>query len=136
MQTALQALFFAPIADDLAEVERRVQATVETRAPRIAEVTAYVLGSGGKRVRPALLLLAHRLCGGENREAALELAQVAEYMHVATLIHDDIVDNAATRRGRPSANVTWGPAVSVLAGDRPLDRHGGGRDRDFRVARW
>ncbi|MGH7362641.1 MAG: polyprenyl synthetase family protein [Candidatus Methylomirabilales bacterium] len=117
MQTALQALLFAPIADDLAEVERRVQTTVRTRAPRIAEVAAYVLGSGGKRVRPALLLLAHRLCGGENREAALELAQVAEYMHVATLIHDDIVDNAATRRGRPSANVTWGPAVSVLAGD-------------------
>ncbi|MEK7853508.1 MAG: polyprenyl synthetase family protein [candidate division NC10 bacterium] len=117
MQTALQALFFAPIADDLAEVERRVQATVQTRAPRIAEVTAYVLGSGGKRVRPALLLLAHRLCGGRNGAAALELAAVAEYMHVATLIHDDIVDNAATRRGRPSANVTWGPAVSVLAGD-------------------
>jgi octaprenyl-diphosphate synthase len=68
-------------------------------------------------VRPALLLLAHRLCGGKDREAALELAQVAEYMHVATLIHDDIVDNAAMRRGRPSANVTWGPAVSVLAGD-------------------
>ncbi|MGH7408963.1 MAG: octaprenyl diphosphate synthase, partial [Candidatus Methylomirabilales bacterium] len=63
MQTALQALLFAPIADDLAEVERRVQATVQTRAPRIAEVATYVLGSGGKRVRPALLLLAHRLCG-------------------------------------------------------------------------
>ncbi len=117
MQTALQALLFAPIADDLAEVERRVRATVRTRAPRIAEVAAYMLGSGGKRVRPALLLLAHRLCGGRNGAAALELAQVAEYMHVATLIHDDIVDNAATRRGRPSANVTWGPAVSVLAGD-------------------
>lgn len=117
MQTALQALLFAPVAGDLAEVERRVQATVRTRAPRIAEVTAYVLGSGGKRVRPALLLLAHRLCGGTDRAAALELAQVAEYMHAATLIHDDIVDNAAKRRGRPSANVTWGPAVSVLAGD-------------------
>lgn len=117
MQTALQTLLFAPIADDLAEVERRVQTTVRTRAPRIAEVVAYVLGSGGKRVRPALLLLAHRLCGGRNRAAALELAQVAEYMHVATLIHDDIVDNAAKRRGRPSANVTWGPAASVLAGD-------------------
>jgi octaprenyl-diphosphate synthase len=117
VQKSLQALLFAPIAEDLAEVERRVRATVQTRAPRIAEVAGYVLGSGGKRVRPALLLLAHRLCGGKDREAALELAQVAEYMHVATLIHDDIVDNAAMRRGRPSANVTWGPAVSVLAGD-------------------
>jgi len=117
VQTALQVLLFAPIAEDLAEVERRVRATVQTRAPRIAEVAAYVLGSGGKRVRPALLLLAHRLCGGTDREAALELAAVAEYMHVATLIHDDIVDNAAMRRGRPSANITWGPAVSVLAGD-------------------
>ncbi|MBI2080131.1 MAG: polyprenyl synthetase family protein [candidate division NC10 bacterium] len=117
MPRALQALLFAPVAADLAEVERRLQRAVETRAPRIAEVAAYVLGSGGKRVRPALLLLAHRLCGGTDREAALELAQVAEYMHVATLIHDDIVDNAAKRRGRPSANVTWGSAASVLAGD-------------------
>jgi octaprenyl-diphosphate synthase len=117
MPRALQALLFAPVAEDLAEVERRLQRTVETRAPRIAEVAAYVLGSGGKRVRPALLLLAHRLCGGTDREAVLELAQVAEYMHVATLIHDDIVDNAAKRRGRPSANVTWGSAASVLAGD-------------------
>lgn len=117
MPRALQALLFAPVAEDLAEVERRLQRTVETRAPRIAEVAAHVLGSGGKRVRPALLLLAHRLCGGTDRKAVLELAQVAEYMHVATLIHDDIVDNAAKRRGRPSANVTWGSAASVLAGD-------------------
>ena len=96
MQTALQALLFAPIADDLAEVERRVQTTVRTRAPRIAEVAAYVLGSGGK-----------------NREAALELAQVAEYMHVATLIHDDIVDNAATRREPDGAFAGVGAADPV-----------------------
>ena len=110
-------LVFAPVAKELAEVERRIQARISSRADLISEVTTYVLGSGGKRVRPALLLLSTRVCECEGGERAVDLAVVAEFMHVATLIHDDIIDNAQKRRGQPSAHARWGPHVSVLAGD-------------------
>jgi octaprenyl-diphosphate synthase len=113
----LRELVFAPVAEKLAEVERRIQARISSRADLISEVTTYALGSGGKRVRPALLLLCARMCGYDGGERDVDLAVVAEFMHVATLIHDDIIDNAQKRRGRPSAHARWGPHVSVLAGD-------------------
>ncbi len=131
----LRELVFAPVADELAEVERRIQAKIASRADLISEVTAYVLGSGGKRVRPALLLLSARVCEHDPGERGIDLAAVAEFMHVATLIHDDIIDNAQKRRGRPSANAKWGAHVSVLAGDflysHSIQRLV--RDGDFRI---
>ncbi len=131
----LRELVFAPVAAELAEVERKIQARVSSRADLISEVTTYVLGSGGKRVRPALLLLSARVCAHDPGERGVDLAVVAEFMHVATLIHDDIIDNAQKRRGRPSANARWGPHVSVLAGDF-LYSHSIQRlvsDGDFRI---
>ncbi|MFB3075306.1 MAG: polyprenyl synthetase family protein [Candidatus Methylomirabilales bacterium] len=131
----LRELVFAPVAKELEEVERRIQTRVLSRADLISEVTTYVLGSGGKRVRPALLLLSARMCGYNAGERDVDLAVVAEYMHVATLIHDDIIDNAQKRRGQPSANARWGPHVSVLAGDF-LYSHSIQRlvsDGDFRI---
>jgi octaprenyl-diphosphate synthase len=75
-----------------------------------------LLGGGGKRMRPALLLIANRYAG-RRREGSIRLAAVVELLHSATLIHDDVIDSADTRRGRPSANSRWGNHRSVLAGD-------------------
>ena len=88
----------------------------DTAYPAVSEITAYLLGGGGKRLRPALLLLSNAYAG-ENRPGAIRLAAVVELLHSATLIHDDVIDSADTRRGRPSANSRWGNHRSVLAGD-------------------
>jgi octaprenyl-diphosphate synthase len=85
-------------------------------APRIPEVTAHLVEAGGKRLRPLLTLAAARLCGyaGEDH---LKLAATVEFIHTATLLHDDVVDESARRRGRPTANLLWDNKSSVLVGD-------------------
>jgi len=82
----------------------------------VGEITSYLLGGGGKRLRPALLLLSNGYAGPVG-PGAIRLAAVVELLHSATLIHDDVIDSADTRRGRPSANSRWGNHRSVLAGD-------------------
>ncbi len=82
----------------------------------MAEITDYLLGGGGKRLRPALLLLSAGYCHSRG-PSAIRLGAVVELIHSATLIHDDVIDGADTRRGRPSANSRWGNHMSVLAGD-------------------
>jgi len=82
----------------------------------VAEISSYLLGGGGKRLRPALLLLAARACDYRG-PSSIRLGAVVELIHSATLIHDDVIDGADTRRGRPSANSRWGNHMSVLAGD-------------------
>ena len=82
----------------------------------ITEIGQYLRDSGGKRLRPALVLLACKLCGYEG-PAAIRLGTVVELIHTATLVHDDVIDEADTRRGRPSTNFRWGDHTSVLAGD-------------------
>ncbi len=84
--------------------------------PLLAEVLEYGLFNGGKRIRPLLCILAARLCGARGREMYL-LAAAFEYLHAATLIHDDVIDNAATRRGRESVGRRFGMAAAILAGD-------------------
>src|SRR5574341_2193971 len=108
---------FSVIAADLTAVDDRLHEPVDQSGALLQAVATYALASGGKRIRPALLLLAARACGADQRERAVTLASVAEMMHAATLIHDDIVDHSAMRRGRPSANARWGADVSVLVGD-------------------
>lgn len=108
---------FSVIAAELSAVEDRLQGPVEQSGALLQAVATYALASGGKRIRPALLLLAARASGSDQRDRAVTLAAVAEMMHAATLIHDDIVDHSAMRRGRPSANARWGSDVSVLVGD-------------------
>jgi octaprenyl-diphosphate synthase len=85
-------------------------------APRIPEVTAHLVGAGGKRLRPLLTLAAARMCGysGENH---IRLAATVEFIHTATLLHDDVVDESKRRRGRPTANLLWDNKSSVLVGD-------------------
>ena len=108
---------FAVVAEDLLRVEECLQAPATDGGALLQAVARHAVGSGGKRIRPALLLLAARACGGGQQERCLTLASAAETMHAASLVHDDIVDRAATRRGQPSAMAQWGPDVSVLVGD-------------------
>ena len=104
------------VEEDLARVEEVFQAQARSDVRLVGEIGRYVQEGGGKRVRPALLLLASRLCGFRG-ERAITLASTVEFIHTASLLHDDIIDEATTRRGRPSVNSRWGNDISVLLGD-------------------
>lgn len=106
----------ALIGEDLKNVERQFKKDLESNVPLIRKVGEYVLSSGGKRVRPALLLMAAKLLGYSG-ERHVPLASVVEFIHTATLLHDDVVDSANMRRGLASANTLWGNEASVLVGD-------------------
>jgi octaprenyl-diphosphate synthase len=105
------------IAAELQAVEERLLEPVEESGHLLSVVAGYSLASGGKRIRPALLLLAARTCGADQPDRLATLASVVEIMHASSLIHDDIVDHSEMRRGRPSAKARWGSDVSVLVGD-------------------
>lgn len=90
-------------------------------APRIPEVTAHLVGAGGKRLRPMLTLAAARMCGYDG-PYHIHLAATVEFIHTATLLHDDVVDESAQRRGRPTANLLWDNKSSVLVGDYLFSR--------------
>lgn len=104
------------VDSDLKRVEECLKTRVRSAVPIVEDVNRYLHNSGGKRLRPALLLLSSKLCEYEA-EAAIQLAVVVELIHVATLVHDDIIDDATVRRGRPSVNAKWGNQVTVLMGD-------------------
>lgn len=110
---------FELVREDLVRVEQELSLQSAAAFQPVSEITSYLLGGGGKRLRPALLLLCHGYANGQNdsRCNAVKLAAVVELLHSATLIHDDVIDSADTRRGRPSANSRWGNHRSVLAGD-------------------
>lgn len=107
---------FDLVRDDLASVEQELARQGELAAEPIGEMARYLLGGGGKRLRPALLLLSAGYAGYSG-PSAIKLGASVELIHTATLIHDDVIDGADTRRGRPSANSRWGNHRSVLAGD-------------------
>ncbi|PLX96223.1 MAG: octaprenyl diphosphate synthase [Desulfuromonas sp.] len=104
------------LQEDMDRVEARFQEHLSSDVPLINQVGQYVLSSGGKRFRPMLLLLAAKLCEYEGQHH-VELAGVVEFIHTATLLHDDVVDSAELRRGNRSANTVWGNQTSVLVGD-------------------
>ena len=107
---------FDLVRADLQKVEEEFcQQSISSVQP-ITEIGQYLRGSGGKRLRPALVLLSSKLCGFEGH-AAIRLGTVVELIHTATLVHDDVIDEAELRRGRPSTNSRWGNYLSVLAGD-------------------
>ena len=108
---------FELVRDDLALVEREIAAQNAAAIEPVSEISSYLREGGGKRLRPALLLLAAG-ASGYRGPSAIRLGAVVELIHNATLIHDDVIDGANTRRGRPSANARWGNHMSVLAGDR------------------
>ena len=107
---------FDLLRDDLVAIEQELGRDAASSVSTITEIAEYLREGGGKRIRPSLLLLsAHML--GYSGQGAVRLGAVVEMVHTATLVHDDIIDGADTRRGRPSANTTWGNEKCVLAGD-------------------
>ena len=106
----------APIADEMQRVDDLVRQRLDSDVPLVRQVAEYIVTGGGKRLRPALLLLAAGAAGYRG-EAHLELATVVEFIHTATLLHDDVVDESRLRRGRDTANAAFGNAASVLVGD-------------------
>jgi len=108
------------VRGDLAEIDRTLLAVADTDVEPLCTVCREVLASGGKRIRPALLALASRATGGSGYEpdgAVTLLGAAVEAVHVASLLHDDVVDGAALRRGRTTANAVWGDSISIFAAD-------------------
>lgn len=101
---------------DLEQVEREINLESVASVDAVSRIAQYMQANGGKRLRPILVLLSCRLVG-DISSPAIQLAAVMELIHTATLVHDDVIDTASTRRGKPSANVLWGNHTSVLAGD-------------------
>jgi octaprenyl-diphosphate synthase len=110
--TAIQAL----ARDDMAAVDALIRRRLASDVVLINQVAEYIVGAGGKRLRPMLLLLAAGALGHRGADAH-QLAAVVEFIHTATLLHDDVVDESDLRRGRRTANAVWGNAASVLVGD-------------------
>jgi octaprenyl-diphosphate synthase len=111
----LKALL-SPIAEDLRRVDAIIRERLSSEVALINEIGAHIVSAGGKRMRPALVLLAARALGCKTDQPPL-LAAVIEFIHTATLLHDDVVDHADRRRGRRTANAVWGNAGAVLSGD-------------------
>lgn len=110
--SALQTLF----AEDLQQVETQISKHMQSAADLIPAISDHLIGAGGKRLRPLLTLSAAQLCGYDGR-GHITMAAAVEYMHTATLLHDDVVDDSDMRRGKPTARNLWGNQASVLVGD-------------------
>ena len=113
---ATAAEVFDLLKDDLAAIEVEFSRQADSPVAVVADIANYLIAGGGKRIRPLLLLLSAKSLNCES-DARIRLGAVVEMLHTATLVHDDIIDEANTRRGRPSSNTTWGNAKCVLAGD-------------------
>jgi octaprenyl-diphosphate synthase len=113
---AALALMFEPIREDLRAVERAFADHVQSQVQLIPTIGNYIQNSGGKRIRPAVLLMAARMAGYQGEKAVL-YGSVVEFIHTATLVHDDIIDESELRRGRQAVHSRWGNDITVLLGD-------------------
>jgi len=102
--------------EDMAHVNQLIRESLDSNVVLIRQISEYIIGSGGKRLRPILVLLAARACGYQGSEH-VTAAAIIEFIHTATLLHDDVVDESDLRRGQESAHAVWGNAASVLVGD-------------------
>ena len=105
-----------PVSSDIENLESQIISDIKTDIPLLNNVTEHIIGSGGKRLRPTLVLLGAEMFSGVN-EQVIQAAKVIEYLHTATLLHDDVVDGAETRRARQTVCRIWGNEASVLSGD-------------------
>src|SRR5687767_2591252 len=108
--------FLAPVAGGLQRVDEVIRARLDSDVALVRQIADYIIAGGGKRLRPALLLMTADAAGYRG-EAQYELAAVVEFIHTATLLHDDVVDESHLRRGRGTANAMFGNAAAVLVGD-------------------
>ncbi len=104
------------VADDFSRVNDLIIRRLSSEVPLVEKIAQYIIESGGKRLRPLLVLLSSQAAGYGNSDH-LKLAAVIEFLHTATLLHDDVVDESGQRRGRPTANLLWDNKSSVLVGD-------------------
>lgn len=108
--------FYSAVKDDFEAVNQLIMRQLHSRVPLVEKIGHYIIGAGGKRLRPLVVLLGARACGlSDSRQHSL--AAIIEFLHTATLLHDDVVDTSDLRRGRSTANALWGNAPSVLVGD-------------------
>lgn len=121
MSDDLKVKILSRVAADLAAIEEALRANLGAHLEIVRQVASHILFSGGKRLRPLLMVLCARLCGAESGREPF-FSTVFEYLHAATLIHDDLVDGASLRRGRSAAHTVWGGPVAVLTGDFLLAR--------------
>src|SRR6202046_3410546 len=115
-QTFIAREIFELVKKDLERVEREISLESVASVDAVTTISRYLQDGGGKRLRPILVLLASKLVGGVT-DGSVRMAAVVEMIHAATLVHDDVIDIAETRRGRPSSNTIWGNHTCVLAGD-------------------
>ncbi len=134
LSIATSAEVFDLLRDDLAAIENQFSTQASSEVEVITEIAEYLIAGGGKRIRPLLLLLSSKALGCTSF-SRIKLGAVVEMLHTATLVHDDIIDEADIRRGRPSSNTTWGNAKCVLAGDWLYMQafHTALEERNFRV---
>lgn len=118
----LKNSLFSPVEEELVLVEEGIRAVADVEYPWLVELLGYIVNSGGKRVRPALTLLAGKLSNGGNLDALIPVATGVELLHTATLMHDDTIDISTKRRGKPTAASIWGWGVATLAGDYLFSR--------------
>jgi octaprenyl-diphosphate synthase len=104
------------LQEDIDEINIHLEENLKSHVPLISEINRHILIGGGKRLRALLFVLCARLCG-HSGEQLYHFSSIFEYLHAATLLHDDVIDNADSRRGKSSANVVWGNSASVLVGD-------------------
>ncbi len=121
MTENLKQAILTAVAEDIDEIEKALGDNLTPYLDKVREIAGHILFSGGKRIRPLLMILSARLCGYQKNDAAT-FAILFEYLHTATLLHDDLVDYASVRRGKPVANTIWGNASAVLTGDFLLAR--------------
>ena len=108
--------FYEPVAGDFTAVNQLILDQLHSRVPLVEKIAHYIISAGGKRLRPLVVLLSARACGADSSEQH-SLAAIIEFLHTATLLHDDVVDESDLRRGLASANTLWGNKASVLVGD-------------------
>jgi octaprenyl-diphosphate synthase len=117
----LKQKILAAVENDLADIEKALSDNLNPYLDLVSEVAGHILFSGGKRLRPLLMVLSARVCG-YNGTYEKTFSTALEYLHTATLLHDDLVDDASLRRGKPVAHSAWGNSISVLVGDYLLAR--------------
>jgi len=121
VKTSAKMKLKAALERDIAAINTALAANLQTHVPLIAEVSRHILLSGGKRVRPLLFILAARMCGHQGDHLA-DFSTIFEYLHAATLLHDDVIDAAQVRRGATTANNIWGNHAVILVGDFLLSK--------------
>lgn len=107
----------SPVEADLVQLDQLIIHSLTSSIPLIQEIVKHILAGKGKRLRPLLVILCAKACGHNNSNDHLRLAAIIEFVHTATLLHDDVVDNSELRRGKQTANTLWGNQASVLVGD-------------------